>query len=227
MKEHTVHLFDGELSHLHCLVLEMAGLVIDQLDTVMMALDDGEASLAEKVVTRDREVNEYELKIDAEVLSILAKRSPVANDLRRVVSISKIVVDLERIGDETVRIAKLVMELFDPQTSDPNPQLLRDIIRMGRMARGMLRKATDSFDTGNLGEAYDLIGGDWDCSQEFQDGIRRQLTFVIQDARLIGRALDILQIMKALERCGNHCINIAEFMIFMVEGKDIRHRHRH
>lgn len=224
MKEHTVHLFDGELSHLHYLVLEMAGLVIDQLDTVMTSLDEGEASIAEKVVARDREVNEYELKIDAEVLSILAKRSPVANDLRKVISISKIVVDLERIGDETVRIAKLIIDMFDPQTSDPNPQLLRDIVRMGTMARGMLRKATDAFDTGSLDDAYELIRGDWDCGQEFQDGIRRQLTFVLQDARLIGRALDILQIMKALERCGNHCINIAEFMIFMVEGKDIRHR---
>lgn len=224
MKAHTVHLFDGELSHLHYLVLEMAGLVIDQLDTTMTSLDEGEASIAEKVVARDREVNEYELKIDAEVLAILAKRTPVANDLRKVISISKIVVDLERIGDETVRIAKLIIDMFDPQTSDPNPQLLRDIVRMGTMARGMLRKATDAFDTGNLDDAYELIRGDGDCGQEFQDGIRRQLTFVLQDARLIGRALDILQIMKALERCGNHCINIAEFMIFMVEGEDIRHR---
>lgn len=225
MKQHTVQLFDGELSHVHCLVLEMAGLVIDQLDRAMLALDQADAALAESVVLKDREVNAYELKIDAEVLAILAKRSPVAFDLRMVISISKIVVDLERIGDETVKIAKLIMEMFDPQTSDPNPQLLRDIVKMGTMARSMLRKAIDSFDTGKLDEARDLIEGDWNCGDEFQDGIRRQLTYVIQDARLIGRALDILQIMKALERCADHCINIAEFMIFMIEGEDIRHRH--
>ncbi|GAB4261250.1 MAG: phosphate signaling complex protein PhoU [Methylomicrobium sp.] len=226
MKQHTVHLFDGELSHLHCLVLEMAGLVIDQLDRAMLSLDQANVAIAEGVVLRDREINDYELKIDAEVLTILAKRSPVAFDLRMVISISKIVVDLERIGDETVKIAKLIMDMFDPQTSDPNPQLLRDIVKMGAMARSMLRKAIDSFDTGKLENAYDLVDGDWNCDQEFQDGIRRQLTFVIQDARLIGRALEILQIMKALERCGDHCINIAEFMIFMVEGKDIRHQNR-
>lgn len=225
MKQHTVQLFDGELCHLHCLVLEMAGLVIDQLDRAMLALDQADAALAESVVLKDREVNAYELKIDAEVLAILAKRSPVAFDLRMLISISKIVVDLERIGDETVKIAKLIMDMFDPQTSDPNPQILRDIVKMGTMARSMLRKTIDSFDTGKLDEARDLIEGDWNCGDEFHDGIRRQLTYVIQDARLIGRALDILQIMKALERCADHCVNIAEFMIFMIEGEDIRHRH--
>ena len=118
-KEHTSKVFDGELNHLHCLVLEMAGLVINQLDQSLKALHDRDPHLASKVILRDREVDNHEIKIDSAVFTILAKRSPVANDLRKIMSVSKMVVDLELIGDEIVKISKLIMSLFDNGSSDP------------------------------------------------------------------------------------------------------------
>ncbi len=224
MKEHTCRIFDGELNHLHCLVLEMAGLVIGQLELSLKALHDRDPRLAEKIILRDREVDSHEIKIDGTVLTILAKRSPVANDLRMVMSISKIVLDLELIGDEVVKIAKLIISLFDSSNSDPNQQLLRDIVKMGEMVSNLLKQAILSFDQCDLEGAYALLNEKWDYGEEFQDGIRRQLTFVIENPRIMGRSLNILQIMKSLERCGDHCRSIDEYLIFMLEGKNIRHQ---
>ncbi len=223
-KEHTSKMFDGELDHLHCLVLEMAGLVIDQLDLALSALHDRDPHLAEKVIVRDREVDNHEIKVDAEILAILAKRSPVANDLRMVISISKMVLDLELIGDEIVKIGKLIIMLFDTNSSDPNQQLLRDIVKMGEMISNMLKQVIRSFDSCDLEGAYQLLNERWDYGEEFQAGIRRQLTFIIENPRIMSRSLNIFQIMKALEHCGDHCRNINEYLIFIFAGKNIRHQ---
>lgn len=218
-------MFDGELDNLHCLVLEMAGLVINQLDLALQALHDRDTSLAEKVIVRDQDVDKHEIKIDGEILAILAKRSPVANDLRLVISISKMVLGLELIGDEIVKIARLTTLLFDKNSSDPNQQLLRDIIKMGEMISDMLKQVILSFDNCDLAGAYQLLNEKWDYGEEFQAGIRRQLTFVIENPRIMSRSLNIFQIMKALEHCGDHCRSIDEFLIFMLAGKNIRHQH--
>ena len=223
-KEHTSRIFDGELNNLHYLVLEMAGLVIHQLEQALKALHDRDIHLAEKVIARDREVDHHEITIDDAVLSILAKRSPVANDLRMVMAISKIVADLELIGDEIVKIGKLIISLFDNDSSDPNQQLLRDIVKMGEMISNMLKQVILTFDNCDLVEAYQLLNEKWDYGEEFQAGIRRQLTFVIENPRIMGRSLNIFQIMKALEHCGDHCRNINEYLIFIFEGKNIRHQ---
>jgi phosphate transport system protein len=224
IKEHTSRIFDGELNNLHCLVLEMAGLVINQLDQSLNALHDRDLHLAEKIILRDQEVNAHEVKIDNAVLTMLAKRSPVANDLRKIVTISKMVVDLELMGDEIVKIAKLIVSLFDNGSSDPNQQLLRDIVKMGKMISDVLKQAIRSFDHCDLAGAYAQLDERWDYGEEFQAGIRRQLTFVIENPRIISRSLNIFQIMKGLERCGDHCRNINEYLIFMLEGKNIRHQ---
>ena len=223
-KDHTSKVFDGELNHLHCLVLEMAGLVINQLDLSLKALHDRDSRLAEKVILRDREVDNHEIIIDNAVFTILAKRCPVASDLRKILSVSKMVVDLELIGDEIVKISKLIISLFDNGSSDPNPQLLRDIVKMGEMVSNMLKQVTQFFDTCDLEGSYTLLNEKWDYCEEFQAGIRRQLTFVIENPRILSRLLNILQIMKSLERCGDHCRNMNEYLIFMFEGKNIRHQ---
>lgn len=223
---HTLQIFDGELNHLHCLILEMTDLVMYQLEQTMQALDDGDMQLAEKVMSRDKEVNQYEIKIDAEVLTLLARHCPLANDLRTVISTSKIAVELEKIGDEVADFAGLVRVLFDPRTSDPNPKLLADIVKIGNLVKIMLGKLMIIFENRESHQAYTLLQYDRDCENELQEGIKHQLSFVVQDARLIGRALDIMHIMKSLERCGEHCRNIAEYMIFMIEGIDVRHRGR-
>ncbi len=225
MKDHIVKLFDGELSNLHCLVLAMAGLSIVQVDRVLKALDEGEHDFVHEMYVHDLEINRYEKEIDAEVFNMLARRSPVANDLRRMIAISKINVDLHRIGEEAIKIARLIAGLFSGNNSDPNPQLLRDVEKIGQLARSMLLDSVQSFDSGDLKNAYQLIRRHDNSREHFEDGMRRQLTFVLQDARLIGRALDIMQIMKGFERCAEYAVTIAEFTIFIVEGLDIRHQH--
>ena len=224
IKEHTSRVFEGELDNLHCLVLEMAGLVINQLEQFLKAVQERDPELAEQIIVRDREIDSHENKIDAATVTILAKRSPVANDLRKIMSVSKMVVDLELIGDEIVKACKLLISLFDNNSSDPNQQLLRDIVKMGQMISNMLKQVTDYFDKCDLEGAYTLLNERWDYGEEYQAGIRRQLTFVIENPRILGRLLNIFQIMKSLERCGDHCRNMNEYLIFMFEGKNIRHQ---
>lgn len=221
---HTLQVFDGELNHLHHLKLEMAKLLLNQLQQAMLALDKGDMELAEQVILQDREVNRYEIDVDAEVLRVLACHCPLANDLRTVISTSKIAVELERIGNEITDFAKLITVLFDPKSSDPNPKLLTDIVKIGSLVRFMLEKLIILFESEDSNLAYAMLAYDSDCESELQKGIKHQLSFVVQDARLTGRALDIMQIMKSLERCGEFCRNIAEYMIFLIDGIDVRHR---
>ncbi len=221
---HTLQGFDSELNLLHSLTRDMAGLVMCQFDQAMQALDEGDTTLAEQVIARDQHVDQYEIKIDIEVLEVLARHAPVANDLRTVITTSKLAVELAKVGDEIAGFAKLIAVLFNPYTSDPNPRLLADIVKIGNLVRLMLKKIMLAFDKSDASQAYVLLQYDRDCEQELQEGIRHQLTFVVQDARLMGRALDIMQIMKALESCGEHCRNMAEYLIFMLEGIDVRHR---
>ncbi|MDD4914910.1 MAG: phosphate signaling complex protein PhoU [Methylococcales bacterium] len=222
--QHTLQVFDAELRHLNRQMLEMGNLIADQLEQMMQALNDGDLDRAEKVVSRDSEVNRYELEIDAEVLTVLAKQCPVANDLRMVLSVSKIADELERIGDEIAECGKMVMVLFEPKSSDPNPRLLTDLVKIGNLVKLMLDKLLQLIEHKDGSQAHILLQYDRDCESELQKGIRHQLGFVMQDARLIGQALDIMHIMKSLERCGEYCRSVAEHMIFMIEGVDIRHR---
>ena len=217
-------MFDGELNELHTLVMEMAVLVISQLDQSMKAIEDRDVRLAESIILRDMEVDSHENKIDEAVFMMLANRSPVADDLRRVMSVSKIVVDLELIGDEVVKIAKLIVSLFDNKSTDPSHQLLRDIMKMGQNISEMLRQTIRSFDDCDIKGANSLVDERWNYGDEYQASIRLQLTFVIENPRIISRSLNIFQIMKSLERCGDHVYSIAEYLIFMFEGKDIRHQ---
>lgn len=223
-RQHTLQSFDGELHLLHSQVVEMASLVMYQLEQTMQAMDEADMELALKVVNRDKQVNRYEIQIDNAVIQVLARHCPVANDLRSLISISKITYELEKIGDEIVLFAKLVSVLFDPRTSDPNPRLLADIVKIGDLVRVMMTKLLLAFEKAESAQAYLLLQYDRECESELQEGIRHQLSFVLQDARLIGRAMDIMQIMKTLERCGEHSRNIAEYIIFMLEGVDVRHR---
>ncbi|MGD0958353.1 MAG: phosphate signaling complex protein PhoU [Methylomonas sp.] len=221
--QHTLQIFDGELNHLHRLKLEMAKLILLQLEQAMQALHEGDMELAAKIVLRDQDVNQLEIQIDAEVIEVLAKNSPVANDLRIVISTSKIASELEKIGEEIADFAKLVIVLFDPKTSDPNPRLLTDIVKLSDLVKLMLQNMLFLLENEDLHMAYSLIKYSADCQLELQEGIKHQLGVVLQNVRLISRALDIMQMLKSLERCGEFCRNIAEYMIFMIEGKNVRH----
>lgn len=224
--QHIAHVFDNELDRLHTHLLAMVDLVNRQLDQSMHALDNGNVSQAINVIARNRKVKDCEIKIDKEVLAVLARRSPVANDLRTIIATSKIVAELEKVGNELAEFARLVTVLYDPSTSDPNENLLTDIVKIGNLVKSMMGKIKIVLETKNTNDAYVLLHGDRDCEIELQEGIKHQLVLVVQNVRMMRRGLDIMQMMKGLELCGEHCRNIAEYLIFMLDGNDVRHRHQ-
>ena len=221
---HIFKRYDGELSHLHYLVLEMGGLVINQVHDALVAFKTRDTVLAQKVVDRDGEVDRLEVDADDEIVQLLAKRCPVSSDLRLVIAVSKSVSDLERIGDEAVRIAGLVMQLFGHEGSDPNSQMLRDVNRMGDMALTSLRHAIEVFDVWDEAKAFRVIANHREMDEEFQSDLRHLLTYVMEDSRNIGYAIGVVLVIKALERIGHHAQNLAEYVIFQVQGEDIRHQ---
>lgn len=220
---HTLHSFDVDLGRLNGELLEMAELLIHQLDHAIRALIRGDGEVAHKVGARHKKIEHLQSRIDNDVLSLIARHCPVANDLRNVISTAKIAVELSRIGDEIAEFAKLIGVLFDPNTSDPNQKLLSDIVKIGDLVKTILGKLVVVFETRDSKAAYALLECDRDCELELQEGIKHQLSLVLNDARVIRRSLDVMEMMKALERCGEHCRSIAELAIFMLDGVDVRH----
>jgi len=220
---HIFKRYDGELNHLHYLILEMGGLVLVQVREALAAFKARDIALAHKVVALDNEVDRLEVASDDEIVKLIAKRCPVSSDLRMVIAVSKSVSDLERIGDEAVRIAGLVIELFGHE-SDPNSQMLRDVNRMGDMAVASLQRAVEVFDVWDEAKALSVINSRREMDEEFQADLRRLLTYVLEDTRNIGFAISVVLVIKALERIGHHAQNLAEYVIFQVQGEDIRHQ---
>lgn len=222
-QEHTVKRFDQELEHLQSLVMGMGGLVEDQISQAIHALHEEDLSLAREVIARDHKVNALEVKIDEEITHMIALRQPMASDLRMILSLSKAVTDLERIGDEAEKIARMSVHLHEDRGSAPNARLLRDIHNMAQLASRMLRTSLDALARLDTERALQNSHGDDELDNQFRDALRRLITFMMEDPRTIGHAIDVLFIVKALERIGDHAKNISEYVIFLVEGKDIRH----
>ncbi len=221
---HIFKRYDGELNYLHHLVLEMGGLVASQVQDALEAFKSRDPVLAQKVVDLDGEVDRLEVNADDEIVQLLAKRCPVSSDLRLVIAVSKSVSDLERIGDEAVRIAGLVIQLFgERRLGDPNSKMLRDVDRMGCMALLSLRQAVEVFDVWDEAKALRVIATHREMDDEFQSDLRHLLTYVLEDTRNIGYAIGVVLVIKALERIGHHAQNLAEYAIFQVRGEDIRH----
>jgi phosphate transport system protein len=219
---HTIRRYDGELDYLRYIILEMGGLVVNQVGDAMAAFKNRDLGLAQYVVSQDGEVDHLEVKADEEIAKIIATRSPVSSDLRMVMAVSKSVSDLERIGDEAVRIADLVIQLFGTEGSDPNRQMLRDVIRIGDMAVSGLRSSVEIFDVWDEEKAFKVIDNHRRMEEEFQADLRRLMTYVLEDYRNIGSAISVVLVIKALERIGHHAQNLAEYVVFQVYGEDIR-----
>jgi len=210
--DHLVHSFDNEIEQLRALTTEMAHCVLTQMDTALQALDFGNMDLAKDVILNDVLIDEFEFKIDTEVVTVLARRSPVANDLRTILSMSKIAVELEKIGNEIADFASLVAYLFGPETSNPNHCLLQEVLKLGNMVKDMLANLLPLLQI--IGEAANpnVFHNNQAYQDEFRDGIKQQLDFAVQDARRIGRALTLIKMMKDLEGCGEHCEHIAKHL---------------
>ena len=221
---HTVKRYDAELSHLRGRVIEMGGLALDQINQAVNALINEDLEAAENVIDRDHINDTLEVQIDEEVVNLIARRQPVANDLRIIIAASKAVADLERIGDEAVKIARIVMFVYGHDENSPNKRLLRDVRVTSQLATGMLRKSLDAFDRLDVDNAVKVIEQDLKLDEEFQASMRHLVTYVMEDTRTIGHAINVVLIIKALERVGDHAKNIAEYIVYQVKGKDVRHK---
>jgi phosphate transport system protein len=221
---HIIQRYDGELGQLHILILEMGGLVLDQVRNAINAVVNKDLEAAALVLRREPDVDALEIKVDNETVSLIARRSPVGSDLRIVTAISKAVTDLERIGDEAARIAGIAESIYGNNANEPGDSLLRDISTMGKLALDTLVEALDIFDKFDLDRAEQLTKCDTELDAEFQSSLRRLTTFVLEDARNVGHTINIVLILKDLERIGEHAKNLAEYIIFFLKGEDVRHQ---
>ncbi|MGM0593695.1 MAG: phosphate signaling complex protein PhoU [Pseudomonadota bacterium] len=225
LEGHTVQRFDGEMSNLHMLAIEMGGLVLNQVQRALESLEQEEPDIAREVVSRDQEVNELEMRADEQIVSLIARRAPVARDLRGIMAISKAICDLERIGDEAAKIAAAVIMVYDSEQNNPSYQLMRDVQKMGKFASRLLRQALEAFDTMDLAKAEEVTNEHYELGAEFAAGLRRLMTFIMEDSRNVGHAVNAVVITKALERIGDHSTNLGEYVIYILKGIDIRHQH--
>jgi phosphate transport system protein len=221
---HTVKQFDVQLANLRNMVLEMGGLVEDQIKRAITALDEEDMIVAREVIARDRLINGLQVKSDEDCVSMIALRQPLGSDLRMIMSLSNTVTDLERIGDGAKKIARMTVQMYDGVSSPPSAKLLRDVRPMAELAGDMLHDCLDALARLDVEKALTIINDDDELDQEFQSALRRLITYMMEDSRTIGHAINIIFIIKALERIGDHCKNIAEHIVYLVEGKNIQQR---
>jgi phosphate transport system protein len=219
--EHLSRQFDADLESLRSGVLQMGGLVESQILSAIESFTSGDLELIEQVIVGDRRVNGYEVSIDNECSQVIVRRQPAAGDLRMIMAISKTVTDLERIGDEAQKIARMAKHVHE-QGRLPIPRLA-DITRAGTIAVSMLRKALDAFARLDAAQAAMVIREDIAIDEEFTSILRQLITFMMEDPRTISTAIEIVWIAKAIERIGDHAKNMAEQVISMVKGTDVRH----
>jgi phosphate transport system protein len=218
-REHFSKQFDTELNQIREKLLEMGGKVEVMIANAMQSLVERDSELAESTITFDHQINQLEMEIDEKCLEVLARRQPAARDLRFITLALKIVTDLERIGDQCANICKRVRQL----NQEPSLKPYIDLPRMAQAASDMVREALDAFVRGDDHLAVKVCQDD-QVVDDLNDQIQRELlTFMMGDPSTISRAIQINHISKCLERIADHATNVAEMVIFMVKGKDIRH----
>lgn len=221
--QHISQQFNVELEDVRQRVLAMGGLVEQQITDALKALIDNDGALGEAVEERDVDVNAFEVSIDEDCTRILARRQPTAGDLRLVVAIIKTITDLERIGDEAEKVGRMAAELAGDTTFERG---YAEVENMGRHVRYMVRDALDAFARMDTEAALKVAKEDAKVDREHEAILRQCVTFMMEDPRTIRRVIDLMWCVRALERMGDHASNIAEYVIYLVEGKDVRHIRR-
>jgi phosphate transport system protein len=219
MPLHTDRAFEEQLGQLRSAVLEMGGLVEDQIAQAIRALVDRDERLARLTIERDHTVNRLDVEIDDLSIKLLALRQPAARDLRLITTALKITTDLERIGDSASHIAERALELAAELPIKP----YIDIPRMGDFARDMVHRALDAFVREDTALALAVCEADDEIDKLHNQLFRELLSFMVEDPKTITRAMRLLFVSKSLERVGDHATNIAEMVVFMVQGRSIRH----
>jgi phosphate transport system protein len=220
LSHHILSRFNADLEGIRSGVLQMGGLVEQQLHDGVKALYSGDGRLGEEVARLDHKVNAMEVAIDEDCSRILATRGPTASDLRLIVAVIKTITDLERIGDEAEKLGNIAARLA---TLDRPTDRYREIKHIGDLVADMVHGALDAFARMDTDSALAVARKDRVVDEEYEALQRQCITFMMEDPRAIRRALDILWVARALERIGDHAKNICEYVVYMVLGKDIRH----
>jgi phosphate transport system protein len=218
-KLHTGREYEADLQKVREDLLLMGARVEEMIARSMEALTQRDTKLAEQTMLIDRTINRIEMEIDENCLVILARRQPVASDLRFITTALKLVTDLERMGDLGVNICERVIELNEEEPLKPYV----DLVNMAEMAQGMLRDGLDAFVSGDLDRAHAMIARDSEVDAYYSSIFRELLTYMMENPRNIYRATRVQSIAKYIERFADHATNVAELVVFMVRGKDIRH----
>ncbi|MEM7504196.1 MAG: phosphate signaling complex protein PhoU [Pseudomonadota bacterium] len=218
--DHISRRFNADLEELRNSVMSMGGLVERQLASAIAAIVTGDSELGLKVAKDDYKVNRFEVMIDEEASRILATRSPAASDLRLIVAIIKTITDLERIGDEAEKIGYLASKLA---AMDRPADSYRELKSLGNHVLQMVRDAMNAFARLDIDASRAVVLEDEDVDDEYETIARQGITFMMEDPRSIKRVMNVTWVARALERIGDHAKNICEYVIYMVEGRDVRH----
>jgi phosphate transport system protein len=223
IEKHLSTQFDAELSGISTRVLEMGGVVESQVAQAIHALTHFNGETASQVLAIEERVNAMEIEIDRDISTIIARRQPTAVDLRLLIAISKSIANLERVGDEAARIARTVQRLINSGVSSRMRLPVSDLAFEAELAVTQLRKALDAFARLDVDKAIEVLKQDDQIDQEFEGLMRKLITFMMEDPRTISSSIDLIFVAKAIERVGDHAKNLAEVIIYVVKGMDVRH----
>ena len=221
--KHLSTQFDAELSGISTRVLEMGGMVESQVAQAVQALVSFSGEAASVVLETEEKVNAMEVAIDRDLHSIIARRQPTARDLRLLIAISKSIANLERVGDEAARIARTVQRLINTGVSSRLRLPMSDLAFEAELATASLRKALDAFARLDVERALEVLKQDDAIDKEFDGLLRKLITYMMEDPRTISSSIDLVFVAKAIERVGDHAKNLAEVIIYVVKGTDVRH----
>jgi phosphate transport system protein len=220
LPHHTSSRFNEDMERIRRDVLAMGGLVEQQLEMAIAALISGDIEAAHRVTERDREVNQMEVAIDGECQRVLATRTPAAGDLRLVIASIKAITDLERIGDESRKISSIAARLAAVERPTDR---YREVKHLGLLVQQIVHDSLDAFARLDASKIRDIVQRDRIIDDEYESIQRQNITFMMEDPRTIRRALDVMWVVRALERVGDHAKNICEHVVYIVHGKDVRH----
>lgn len=222
MNNHSSTTYQEELEDLRTSILKMGGKVESQLRQAVLAYSEGNHVLANQILLIEREVNQDHLSIDKNCSEIIALRQPAASDLRMLLGCIRVISDLERIGDEASKIAKMALKQDDKGAKLPR---VHSIYQSADLAAVMLRQALDALARGDTSDMPSVFAADLELDSHYQASMRQLITFMMEDPRTISASLDDLWVAKSIERAGDHAENIAETAIYIFEGEDVRYKH--
>jgi phosphate transport system protein len=220
-EKHLSSQFDIELNSVSSRVMELGGLVESQIRNAIYALSQFSDEVADQVIEAEGRVNAMEVEIDRDLSSIIGRRQPTARDLRLLIAISKATANLERVGDEAEKIARMVKSIIHSGTARQLPA--SELRIAAELASALLRKSLDAFARLDTNAAVSILKEDDQIDREFDGFVRKLITYMMEDPRTISASLDLLFLAKAIERIGDHAKNIGELIIYIVKGTDVRH----